>query len=192
MGSRHSRPEAGVEQGDGMTEQTTSSGEKDWGNLRFTPRRGHYMEGSPEDNANSRFLIGLVVFVVVALLYPWYSYQVQTRLAARDLTRVVEAVDFQVRSELKAVEGQARQAAQRSQATVDRRRVAAVRVVGAMATSGKPVVIVNMGEAGLSESRATICRQASRWLKRSTSGMTLQVQSHRERLPAVSIGSVDC
>src|SRR3546814_1807711 len=129
-----------------MTEQSTSSSEKDWGNLRFTPRRGGYSQGSPEDNANSRFVIGLVVFVLVALLYPWYSYWVQARLVARDVTRAVEVMDAQLRSELKAVDKRATQAAQRRQATVDRRRVAAVRVVGAMATSGRPGVIVDMGE----------------------------------------------
>ena len=62
-----------------MTEQNTSTGEKDWGNLRFTPRRGRHAQESPEDNASSRFMIGLVVFVLVVLLYPWYSYWVQTR-----------------------------------------------------------------------------------------------------------------
>src|SRR3546814_4745192 len=81
-----------------MTEQSTSSSEKDWGNLRFTPRRGGYSQGSPEDNANSRFVIGLVVFVLVALLYPWYSYWVQARLVARDVTRAVEVMDAQLRS----------------------------------------------------------------------------------------------
>src|SRR3546814_8398836 len=87
-----------------MTEQSTSSSEKDWGNLRFTPRRGGYSQGSPEDNANSRFVIGLVVFVLVALLYPWYSYWVQARLVTRDVTRAVEVMDAQLRSELKAVD----------------------------------------------------------------------------------------
>src|SRR3546814_3385879 len=122
-----------------MSEQPTSSGEKDWGNLRFTSRRGRYAQGSPEDNANSRFVIGLVVFVLVALLYPWYSYWVQTRLVARDVARAVDVMDAQLRSGLKAVDEQATTAAQRRQATTDRRRDAAVRVGGAVATSGRPV-----------------------------------------------------
>ena len=175
-----------------MSAQTTPSDEKDWGNLRFTPRRGRHAQGSPEDNASSRFVIGLVVFVLVALLYPWYSYEVQTRLAARDLARVVEQFDAELRSQTKAAAERAEQAEQRRLDAVDRRRVAGVRVVGAMATSGRPVVIVDMGNAQLWESQATICRQAARWLKRSTSGMTLQVQAHRGRVPAASIGSVDC
>lgn len=175
-----------------MTEPITPSGEKDWGNLRFTPRRGRHARGSPEDNASSRFVIGLVVFAVVALLYPWYSYEVQTRLAARDLARVVEQFDAELRSQTKAAADRAERAEQRRQDAVDRRRVAGVRVVGAMAASGQPVVIVDMGKAELWESQATICRQAARWLKRPTAGMTLHVQSHRGRSPAVTLGSVDC
>src|SRR3546814_11574436 len=99
-------------------------------------------------------------------------------------------MDAQVRSELKAVDKRATQAAQRRQATVDRRRVAAVRVVGAMATRGRPVVIVDMGEAGLSESQATICRQASRWLQLPTSGIKRHVQSHGGRSPDIERESV--
>ena len=105
---------------------------------------------------------------------------------------MVEQFDAKLRSQTAAAAEQAEQAEQRRQDAVDRRRVAGVRVVGAMAASGQPVVIVDMGKAELWESQATICRQASRWLKRPTSGMTLHVQSHRGRSPAVTIGSVDC
>src|SRR3546814_12356873 len=105
-----------------MSEQPTSSGEKDWGNLRFTSRRGRYAQGSPEDNANSRFVIGLVVFVLVALLYPWYSYWVQTRLVARAVARAVDVMDAQLRGELTAVDAQGPQAAQRPQAPPERPR----------------------------------------------------------------------
>lgn len=174
-----------------MTDQNTTS-EKDWGNFRFRPRRSRYAEGSPDDNANSRFVIGLVVFVMLVLFYPWYSYWVQTRLAARDLARIGEQVGAELRSQSQVAARQTERAAQQRQGAAARRRAGTVRVVGAMLTSGRPVVIVDMGEAGLSESQATICRQASRWLKRPMSGVTLHVQSHRGRSPAVSIGSVDC
>src|SRR3546814_14135886 len=105
-----------------MTEQSTSSSEKDWGNLRFTQRGGGYSQGSPEDNANSWFVIGLVVFVLVALLYAWYSYWVQARLVERDVTRAVEVMDAQLRSELKAVEMRARQGEQPRHITDETRR----------------------------------------------------------------------
>ncbi len=175
-----------------MAEQEASSSDKDWGNLRFTPRRGRYAEGTPDDTANSRFVIGLVVFVAMALLYPWYSYWVQTHLLARDLQKAAEELGAQVRDETQAATGRMQRDQLQQRPAVDRRRVTSVQVIGAMATQGDPVVIVRMGDAGLSESAATICRQASRWLNRSTSGMTLHVQSQRGRLPAVTIGSVDC
>jgi hypothetical protein len=174
-----------------MTDQNTMS-EKDWGNLRFTPRRSRYAEGTPDDNANSRFVIGLVVFVAVALLYPWYSYWVQTHLLARDFQRAAGELGAQLRDETQAVTDRTHRDQLQRQAVVDRRRVTSVQVMGAMATQGDPVVIVRMGDAGLSESRATICRQASHWLNRSTSGMRLHVQSQQGRLPAATIGSIDC
>ncbi len=46
----------------------------------------------------------------------------------------------------------------------NRRRVAAVQVIGATTTNGIPVAIVRLGEAGLAESTTTICRQATGWL----------------------------
>ena len=174
-----------------MTDQNATS-EKDWGNLRFTPRRSRYAVGAPEDNANNRFVIGLVVFVMVALAYPWYAYWVQTHLLARDLDKAAETLGAQLRDETQVATDRVQRDQQRRQAAVDRQRVGGVQVMGAMTTQGDPVVIVRMGDAGLSESKATICYQASRWLKRSTSGMTLHVQSHRGRLPAATIGSIDC
>lgn len=175
-----------------MTEQSTSSSDKDWGNLRFKPRRDRYADGSPEDNANSRFVIGLVVFVVVALLYPWYSYWVQMRLMARDLQQATEELGAQLKQEAEAANARTQREAARRQASATRQRIAGVRVLGAMITNGVPVVVVDMGEARLAESTRTICAQASARFGRSTAGMTLRVQSHRGRSPAVTIGSVHC
>jgi hypothetical protein len=175
-----------------MAEQDTSSGERDWGNLRFTPRRGRYAEGNPEDNADSRFVIGVVVFVAVVLLYPWYSYWVHSKLLERDLRQAAEAVGAQFKQETEAVNARMQRDAARKQANTARQRIAGVRVMGAMITNGVPVVVVDMGQAGLAESAGAICTQASARLGRPTSGMTLQVQSHRGRLPAVTIGSVGC
>ena len=178
--------------GNQMAEQETSSSEKDWGNLRFTPRRDRYAEGAPEDNANARFVIGLAVVVLVALLYPWYSYWVQTHLLARELQQATQAIDSQLRHELRGVGEQVQQAAAQSQQAANRRRARRVRVMGAMTTNGVPVVIVDMGEASLSQSTVGICRQAPGWLGRPVSGLTLQVEAWRRRAPAESIGSVVC
>jgi len=175
-----------------MTEHEPSSSEKDWGNLRFTPRRPRYAESAPEDNAQARFVVGLAVFVVVALLYPWYAYWVQTHLLARDVQQATRAIDSQLRHELRGVGEQARKAAVQSPQAASRRRVRGVRVMGAMATKGVPVVIVDMGDASLSEGTAGICSQAPSWLGRPVSGMTLRVQAWRGRAPSESIGSVVC
>lgn len=169
------------------TEQSTPSSGKDWGNLRF-----RYAEGRPEDNASSRFVIGVVVFVAVALLYPWYSYSVHSQLLARDVQRAAEVAGSQLKREIASLDAEMQRDAVRWQATTTRQRVAGVRVMGAMVANGTPVVVVDMQQAGLVESAATISAQASARLGRQTSGMTLQVQSHRGRLPAVTIGSVEC
>jgi hypothetical protein len=175
-----------------MAEESTSQGEKDWGNLRFRPRRSRYAEGTPEDNASARFVIGLVVFVFVALAYPWYSYWVQTRLAAHELRQVTAAMDSQLRRELKDAGNRVQQQAAQTRAAATHRRVAGVRVMGAMRTSAGPVVIVDLGDSGLAEGTPAICRQAADWLGQSTSGQTLRIQAYRARSPGENIGSVDC
>ncbi len=175
-----------------MTDQETSSSEKDWGNLRFSRRRSGYAEDTPEDSASARFVIGLTVFVIVALLYPWYSYWVQTHLLARDLQQVTQAMDSQVRDEVRRVDAHVQQAAVRSTATANRRRVGGVQMMGAMTTNGVPVVIVDMAQANLFEGKASICRQAPGWLGHPVAGLTLRVQAYRGSAPAESIGSVEC
>ena len=175
-----------------MPDQETSSGEKDWGNLRFTPRRRRYAQGTPEDNASARFVIGLAVFIAVALLYPWYSYWVQTHLLARDVKQATEALDSQLRHEIRGISEQVQQAAVRNQVATSGRRARGVRVMGAMATSSRPVVIVDMAEVTLAEGTAGICAQAPGWLGRPVSGVTLRVQRYRGRAPAESVGSVMC
>lgn len=175
-----------------MTDRESSSTEKDWGNLRFTPRRRRYAAGTPEDNASARFMVGLAVFVVVALLYPWYSYWVQTHLLARDLRQATQAIDAQFRQEMRGAEKQVERAAAQSRRVAAQRRARGVRMMGAMTTNGVPVVIVDMGGASLSEGRGAICHQAPGWLGRPVSGLTLRVHAWRGRAPAESLGSVAC
>jgi hypothetical protein len=175
-----------------MTGEQDQAAEKDWGNLRFRPRRSRYAEGAPEDNANARFVIGLAVFVFVALAYPWYSYWVQTRLLAHELREATTEMSAQARRVLKAASDRMQQQVAQSRAAAVHRSVRGVRVMGAMRTSSGPVVIVDLGEAGLAEGSPAICRQASAWLGSSTSGQRLRVQAYRGRAPAETIGSVDC
>ncbi|GAB3306767.1 hypothetical protein [Luteimonas notoginsengisoli] len=106
-----------------MTERGVSSGDRDFGSLRFSSRRNRYAEGTPEDNANSRFVIGLVVFVAVALLYPWYSYWVQTQLLARDFQRAAGELGAQLRDETQAMTDRMQRDQVQQRAAVNRRRV---------------------------------------------------------------------
>jgi hypothetical protein len=63
-------------------------GEGSWGNVRFRPRR--LRGGVDWGDAESRFVTGLVVFLLTALLYPWYAYRVQAWLLERDLAAAME------------------------------------------------------------------------------------------------------
>lgn len=57
---------------------------RDWGNVRY--RGGSRRPGlAAGDEAGTRFVIGVVVFLAVALAYPWYEYWVQSRLLAREV-----------------------------------------------------------------------------------------------------------
>ncbi len=56
-----------------------------WGNAWFRVRRAAGVGVTSAADPQSRFVIGLIVFVVVALAYPWYSYWVQSRLFTNDV-----------------------------------------------------------------------------------------------------------
>ena len=163
----------------------------DLGNIRFRPR-SRYAESSPEDIASTRFAIGVAVFLVVALAYPWYSYWVQSHLLARDIEVATESLGAQVNAGVEEVARQSAEAAARQSAARDQRRRASARVVGATMTRGKPVVIVDLGQTTIGESRAVICRSAAGWLGQSVSGKAVHVQRYRGRLPAISSGDIRC
>lgn len=178
-----------------------SSGE--WGDVRFRPRRQGVGPGTPDDNAEARFWIGLIAFFFVALAYPWYSYKVNGYLLAQDLQaasdelgRQVEASNSRLRRQIEASSSQARQRsaieAARRQAAADQARIDAVRVVGTFPGRTGPVAIVSLGQAGLPEAATTICRQAESTLESSLAGQVLRVQRYRGDQPALDVGSIRC
>ena len=170
-----------------MTDQES---ETDWGNVRHRPvSRRHAAAG---DEAGSRFVIGLVVFIAVALVYPWYSYWVHSTLMARDMQRAAQAIGTEVERGVQQMQAATAQQRQRTAAQARQARVAAVDVVGATAASGGPVVVVRMGDASLDEAGETICAQAGRWLRTPVAGRTLRVQRHRGNAPALDVGRVRC
>lgn len=133
----------------------------------------------------------LAVLVLLALLWPWYSYRVQAYLLGRDLQAVGEAL--QREGERAAAQSSARQreAQLRRNEAALRRRLAGVSVRGASG-SASPVVIVVLGDSNPQEARDVICAGAERLLGRSLAGVTLRVQAHRGAQPALDAGSVRC
>lgn len=76
----------------------------DRNNVRFRPRHLR-SRGAPDDAAHSRFVHGAILFVAVALLYPWYSYRVQSRLMEADMARALAAADVEMRRLAEAKRG---------------------------------------------------------------------------------------
>ena len=163
---------------------------KDWGNFRLRPRS--QPPGQHEDDAGRRFATAIVVFLLVALAYPWYAYWVQSRLVARDLARAANALGRQVQAaagETQAM-AQARSASGRSEK--QQPRANRVRIVGATLGNGSPMVIVEMGGAGLAGSSPEICRQAAQWLGRPLDGVALRVQRGQAGRGAIRVGTIHC
>jgi hypothetical protein len=132
-----------------------------------------------EPATDSRFALGVAIFLLVALAYPWYSYRVQAYLMARDMRAGFEAFTGAMNRESDAVQAQAQlqvaQADRESAEVAQRRRLAQVRVSG-ISTGDPPLVVVQLGTSNLSEADALICRQAEPWLKRELSGRVIRVQ----------------
>lgn len=174
-------------------------GDQEWGNVRFRRDRHRRSRLGESDPVQARFVIGLAVFVVVALLYPWYSYHVQAYLLARDLEAGLQQLNAEldgVADEMKADTARRQQAsAQQAQARRDeqtRQRQAGVRVMGVNDGRSGPVVVVNFGQAGVAESAIQICSQAEHFLGRKLDGVPIRLQRYRGSQPALSAGQIRC
>jgi hypothetical protein len=170
--------------------QGDSSSTSDWGNLRFDrrPRGGRAYDADP---AATRFAIGVSTFLVVALLYPWYSYWVHSRLLLKDAT---EALETLVGEEQEADEQAGKQAAlmaERARARLERDRIGRVSVQGISVRDGLTVAIVDMGTARLGEATDTICRQVAGW-RGGGSFEAIQVRRYRGIAPALTVGTIHC
>jgi hypothetical protein len=159
-----------------------------WQDLSFR-RRSRTTEGSGND---PRFVIGLVVFVSVALLFPWYAYEVVMYALERDATKALN--DFGIETQ-KQVDAANKEAERRHSAALEfqqRQRVAGVRVMGVSSGGDLPTVLVSLGNSNTYEAERSICQQAGAWLKRNVSGMTLRLQRHRGNQPAADAGEITC
>lgn len=165
--------------------------EKDWGNIRFRPRN-LWQRSVSDGDIDARFTTAIIVFIVVALLYPWYEYWVQSRLMAHDLVRGAEAVTQQLQAETAKLDGEQRAGTERRRVRSQQQRINRVRILGATQGGGSPMVIVDLGDAGLTESASAICRQAEAWLDRPLDGVVLRVQRGQAGKGSISVGKVRC
>ena len=166
----------------------------DWHSLSF--RRPSFASPSGQD---PRFAIGVAIFLAVALAYPWYSYWVSTYLLGRDLkaaTTQFQAESDKADAQLSASMARTRESnaadAQAAAEYEQRRQVAAVRVLGVSTGGAKPLVLVNLGNASLTDADEEVCRQASSWMRRELSGVTIRIHRFRGNQPAVDAGEVVC
>lgn len=136
--------------------------------------------------------LGAAVLLAIALGYPAYSYQVQKRLAQRDVAAAVTAVAGQVDAMSKELQRQTNEASRRSAAQALAQRQSGVVVSGTTIVGGTRVAIVQMGQASLAEAKEPICRQAAARFRQPLAGERLRVQRHRGSQPAVDEGTIVC
>lgn len=154
--------------------------------------RDHARRPPARENATSLFWTGVAIFLGVALVYPFYSYQVQARLLVWEMEAAMEEVGVQVDE---AVASSARQSAAARAETVEANRQSRLRgihLAGSTVVGGQPLVIVNFGQASFAEARETICQLAERRFQTSLAGQKVRVQRSRGNAPAQDVGTVRC
>lgn len=154
--------------------------------------RGPVRHAPPNRDTSVHFWIGVVIFLLVALVYPFYSYQVQTRLAARDVAVALNQFNDQMGELANDARRQSEAASRASAAQVLAGRLRGVKVAGTTMVGGNRIVIVDLGQASLAEATDIICRQAAARYREPLSGQRLRVQRHRGRQPAVDAGTIVC
>lgn len=159
-----------------------------WGNVRF---RRPNPESWARSDSKHYFQLGLIVFVAVAIVYPWYSYKVHTYMLGRDMQAAAEAMEQEATKALEQANAEAARQRAASAAADLQRRVSQVRIKGISGQS-PPVVLVDLGRATLEEAEDVVCRQAAAWLRAPTSGRVLRVQRFRGSQPALEAGELVC
>lgn len=147
---------------------------------------------SPAPAPRDRFWLGTAIFLGVAAIYPFYSYHVQTRLAARDVAAAVDEFTKELGDMADEADREQQAAVQRRSAQAREQRQRGVSLAGTTTVGGRRIAIVNLGSASLAEAEVTICRQASRQFGESLAGKQLRVQRHRGRQPSVDAGMITC
>lgn len=172
---------------------------REWGNVRFRRDRHRRAQWREADPVRTRFVTGLAVFIAVVLIYPWYSYRVQSHLLARDLDVPVaqlvdelEAASDEMFAELARREQVAARQIQARRQSEARPRTAGVRVMGVTDGRNGLVVVVNLGQANIGQAAAQICSQTERSVGRRLDGVTIRLQRYRGSQPALDAGQIRC
>lgn len=159
----------------------------DWQDLSF--RRRARVAG---DSNDPRFAIGIGVFVLVALLFPWYAYEVVSYSLERDTVKALNQIGVETQQYI----NEANEVSQRQQAASAehqmRQRIAGVRVMGVSTGGNKPTVLMALGNSNIYEAQNAICKQAVQWLGKNVTGTQLRIQRHQGRNPAVDAGEIAC
>lgn len=163
----------------------------DWDTVEVrtpAPRR----QRPDRDAQANRFAVGLALFLLVAILQPWYAYRVNSFLAERELAEASRQMAQVVDEELRAMQEAGKRAEELSRRKQQLERIARVRVKGVSDGPAGPVAIVDLGSAGVAEAQATICAQAARMSRQAGSNGSLRLQRYRGSQPAVDAGMIDC
>lgn len=161
----------------------------DWDNLSFRRRE---VPAGGRTQGDARFYWGAAIFLCTALLYPWYSYKVQSYLAARDLDVALQVANAELKKAGDAAQRQLEANARAAAAASLQQRVAGVSVRGTSVVQGQRVVVVALGTASLAEARASICSQAARSFRQPLSGERLRIQVSNGNRPARDAGTLVC
>lgn len=176
-----------------------NEGRRDWGNVRFRRDRHRRSPVGEVDPAQTRFVTGLAVFIAVALIYPWYSYQIQSHLVSRELDVPVEqlvtemeAAYEEVTTEIARREQAASEQSQSRRQNPTHQRAVGIRVMGVTDGRNGPVVVVDLGRASIGQAAAQICSQTERSLGRRLDGEPIRLQRYRGSQPALDAGQIRC
>lgn len=169
-----------------MSTDSADNFHKEWGNIRIS----RPVSWARSENKNY-FQIGLIIFLSVALVYPWYAYKVNDYLMSRDLQATIANMEREGAAAAKQASLQAAKSKAAFEAADLQQRLSQVRIKG-IAGQDPPVVLVELGRASLEEAESIVCRQAAAWLRTSTSGRVLRVQRFRGSQPALEAGELAC
>lgn len=154
--------------------------------------RSRATNAAPRGAGPDRFWVGVGIFLLVAMAYPFYSYAVHSYLVARELRAAAALAGAEMERFNANLRREAAESQRVAAAEALRTRQRGVSVAGTSIIGGKRIVIVNLGQASLAEAKATVCAQAERYFREPLAGEELHIQRHRGKQPAIDAGTIIC